>query len=101
MAAPILTTDVRSVFARSVHDALMKPGQRELPSMYLYDDLGTALFEAITLLPEYGLTGAEERLLQQYSGIILKYLPPPLAVVELGSGTSRKTRWLLEALASR
>jgi dimethylhistidine N-methyltransferase len=101
MAVPILTTDVRSVFARSVHDALMKPGQRELPSMYLYDDLGTALFEAITLLPEYGLTGAEERLLQQYSGIILKHLPPPLAVVELGSGTSRKTRWLLEALASR
>src|SRR5713101_7363769 len=36
-------------FARAVRDGLGKPGQRELPSMYLYDEIGTALFEAITL----------------------------------------------------
>jgi L-histidine N-alpha-methyltransferase len=88
-------------FAVAVSDSLSKVGQRELPSKYLYDDLGTALFEAITLLPEYGLTRAEERLLRRHAGDILGHLPPPVAVIELGSGSGRKTRWLLEALADR
>ena len=88
-------------FAVAVSDSLSKVGQRELPSKYLYDDLGTALFEAITLLPEYGLTRAEERLLRRHAGDILEHLPPPIAVIELGSGSGRKTRWLLEALADR
>ena len=42
--------------------ALRKP-QKELHSKYLYDELGSSLFEAITHLPEYGLTRADERLL--------------------------------------
>jgi dimethylhistidine N-methyltransferase len=88
-------------FAVAVSDGLRKVGQRELPSMYLYDELGTALFEAITLLPEYGLTRAEERLLRRHAGDMLEHLPPPVAVVELGSGSGRKTRWILEALADR
>lgn len=88
-------------FARAVRDGLSKPGRRELPSMYLYDEIGTALFEAITLLPEYGLTRADERLLRQYAPALLEHLPPPVVVVELGSGNGRKTRWLLEALARR
>jgi dimethylhistidine N-methyltransferase len=88
-------------FARDVRDGLSKPGQKELPSMYLYDEIGTALFEAITLLPEYGLTRADERLLRQYAPALLEHLPPPVVVVELGSGNGRKTRWLLEALARR
>ncbi|UVT20016.1 MAG: L-histidine N(alpha)-methyltransferase [Nitrospira sp.] len=88
-------------FADAVSDSLSKVGQRELPSKYLYDDLGTALFEAITLLPEYGLTRAEGRLLRRHAGEILNHLPPPITVIELGSGTGRKTRWLLEALADR
>jgi L-histidine Nalpha-methyltransferase len=69
--------------------------------MYLYDEVGTALFEAITLLPEYGLTRAEERLLSRHAGAMLEHLPPPVSVVELGSGSGRKTRWILEALAER
>ena len=88
-------------FARDVRAGLSKPGQRELPSMYLYDEIGTALFEAITLLPEYGLTRADERLLRQYAPAILEHLPPPVVVAELGSGSGRKTRWILEALARR
>ncbi len=88
-------------FAIAVGESLRKVGQRELPSMYLYDDLGTALFEAITLVPEYGLTRAEERLLRRHAGDMLQHLPPPVAVVELGSGSGRKTRWILEALADR
>ena len=94
-------TDAVREFAVAVSDSLRKVGQRELPSMYLYDELGTALFEAITLLPEYGLTRAEERLLRRHTGDMLEHLPPPVAVVELGSGSGRKTRWILEALADR
>lgn len=87
-------------FARAVRAGLTKP-QRELPSIYLYDELGTALFEAITFLPEYGLTRADERLLRRYAPAILEHLPPSLIVAELGSGSGHKTRWVLEALVRR
>jgi len=88
-------------FARDVREGLGTPGQKELPSKYLYDEIGTALFETITLLPEYGLTRADERLLRQYAPAVLERLPPPVVVAELGSGSGRKTRWLLEALGCR
>ncbi len=94
-------TDTAGEFAVAVANSLGQVGQRELPSAYLYDELGTALFEAITVLPEYGLTRAEERLLRRHAGDMLGHLPPPVAVIELGSGSGRKTRWILEALAAR
>jgi L-histidine Nalpha-methyltransferase len=94
-------TDALHEFAAAVSESLGKVDQRELPSMYLYDEVGTALFEAITLLPEYGLTRAELRLLSRHAGAMVEHLPPPVAVVELGSGSGRKTRWILEALADR
>ena len=96
-----MPTDTLPEFAVAVSDSLGKSGQRELPSMYLYDELGSALFEAITLLPEYGLTRAEMRLLNRHAGAIVEHLPPPVSVIELGSGSGRKTRWILEALADR
>jgi len=86
-------------FAEEVRDGLGRTGQKELPSKYLYDAVGSALFEAITVLPEYGLTRAEERILQQRSEVIAQWLPSHGMVVELGSGSGRKTRWILEALA--
>jgi L-histidine N-alpha-methyltransferase len=95
------STDTLCEFAVAVSESLGKVGQRELPSMYLYDEVGTALFEAITLLPEYGLTRAELRLLSRHAGAMVEHLAPPVAVVELGSGSGRKTRWILEALADR
>jgi L-histidine Nalpha-methyltransferase len=101
MLSQTVQTDALREFAVAVGDSLRKMGQRELPSMYLYDEVGTALFDAITLLQEYGLTRAEERLLRRHARDILEHLPPPVAVVELGSGSGRKTRWLLEALADR
>lgn len=101
MISQTVHTDALREFAVAVRDGLGKAGQRELPSMYLYDELGTALFEAITLLPEYGLTRAELRLLHSHAGAMVEHLPPPVAVVELGSGSGRKTRWILEALADR
>jgi dimethylhistidine N-methyltransferase len=72
-----------------------------LPVECLYDPLGSALFEAITHLPEYGLSRAERRLLERHRHVLAEWLPSPLHVVELGSGSGQTTRILLEALARR
>ncbi|MCZ2146375.1 MAG: L-histidine N(alpha)-methyltransferase [Bryobacterales bacterium] len=88
-------------FARDVLAGLARPGQRELPSKYLYDDLGSALFEAITRLPEYGLTRAGERLLRAHSPEVAAAIPPGAAVAELGSGSGKKTVSVLESLQAR
>jgi dimethylhistidine N-methyltransferase len=90
-----------SEFAADVRASLTKHGQRELPSKYLYDEVGSALFEAICVLPEYGLTRADARLLEKYAGEIVGRLPSPIHVAELGSGSGKKTRWILEALSRR
>ena len=99
MATPALSLRHVSEFAADVRAGLTKPGQRELPSKYLYDEVGSALFEAICVLPEYGLTRADTRLLKKYAEEIVGRLPSPLHVAELGSGSGKKTRWILEALS--
>ena len=85
-------------FAADVRAGLTRPGQKELPSKYLYDEVGSALFEVISHLPEYGLTRADERLLRRHASEIVERLDAPVAVAELGSGSGKKTRWILEAL---
>jgi L-histidine N-alpha-methyltransferase len=95
------TTRHVSEFADAVRESLTMPGQKELPSKYLYDEVGSALFEAICVLPEYGLTRADARLLQRYAKEIVARLPSPVQVAELGSGSGKKTRWILEALSGR
>jgi len=87
--------------ASEVRAGLTRPGQKELPSKYFYDDIGSALFEVISLLPEYGLTRADERLLRGHADAIVSRVPGPAAVAELGSGNGQKTRWLLEAFGRR
>jgi uncharacterized SAM-dependent methyltransferase len=67
-------TQAVNSFAEDVRNGLGQLGQKELPSKYLYDDVGSALFEAITRLPEYGLTRAEERILREHSGDIAEHL---------------------------
>src|SRR5260370_2952500 len=86
-----------SEFAADVRAGLSKP-QKELHSKYFYDDLGSALFEAITHLPEYGLTRADERLLRVHAPDIATLISAPCVVVELGSGTGKKTRSILTPL---
>lgn len=101
MLAPAFETIAASEFGRDVSDGLGRSDQKELPSKYLYDDLGSALFEAITLLPEYGLTRADARLLKQHGVEIIETFARNPLVVELGSGSGSKTRWILEAAARR
>jgi len=88
-------------FAEDVRRGLSKRGQKELYSKYLYDDVGSALFDAITVLPEYGLTRADARLLRRHSVGLAKRLNYPSLVVELGSGSGSKTRWILSAIAAK
>jgi L-histidine N-alpha-methyltransferase len=101
MATERISSTHRTDFAREVREGLDRPGQKELPSKYLYDEIGSALFEVICLLPEYGLSRAGERLMERYSEEMIDLLPKPVVVAELGSGTGRKTRWVLEALSQR
>src|SRR5580658_5309069 len=101
MLVHAITTNATYEFAADVRAGLTLPGQKELPSKYLYDELGSALFEAISHLPQYGLTRADERLLRRHSHEIVDRLAGPVAVAELGSGSGVKTRWLLEALSRR
>ncbi len=101
MLVHAVTTDLTYEFAAEVRAGLMRAGQKELPSKYLYDNVGSALFEVISHLPEYGLTRADERLLRRHASEIVDRLQPPVAVAELGSGSGKKTRWLLEALGRR
>ena len=98
--APVLTPAL-SLFASEVVVGLSHPGQKELPSKYLYDEAGSALFDVICLLPEYGLSRAGMRLARRYAHDIVGRLPGPVLVAELGSGSGQKTRWLLEALSRR
>ena len=88
-------------FAAEVRAGLTKPGQKELPSKYLYDEVGSVLFEVISVLPEYGLTRADERLLRHHAEQMVSRLPSPVLVAELGSGSGKKTRWILQALSRR
>lgn len=79
---------------------LAKTGQKELYSKYFYDDLGTALFEAITLLPEYGLTRADLRLLSKYAGELAERAGHLSVVAELGSGSGEKAYRILPHLST-
>jgi L-histidine Nalpha-methyltransferase len=68
-----------------------------LPCKYFYDDRGSALFERITLLPEYYQTRAEEALLSRIADDVVARTTPT-ELVELGSGAGRKIALLLEAM---
>jgi L-histidine N-alpha-methyltransferase len=70
-----------------------------LPPKYFYDDRGARLFEAICALPEYYLTRTETALLQTIADAVIR-ATRPVQLVELGSGASRKTRLLLDALVA-
>ena len=71
---------------------------RQLPSRYLYDALGSALFDAICELPWYGVTRSEMRLLQSHASEILGAMRPLGRIIELGAGNGRKLETLLASI---
>jgi uncharacterized SAM-dependent methyltransferase len=87
------------MLADDVREGLSQAGQKQLSCQYFYDDLGTALFEAIAALPEYGLTRADTRLIRRLAPALTGYVGTPATVAELGSGSGSKTRRILESLA--
>jgi L-histidine N-alpha-methyltransferase len=89
------------MFRDDVRAGLSQAEQKQIPCQYFYDDVGTALFEAITVLPEYGLTRADARLIRRLAPELPALLPAPVTVAELGSGSGSKTRGILASLARR
>jgi L-histidine N-alpha-methyltransferase len=89
-----------ATFAEDVRTGLgMRP--YTLMPKYFYDDLGSALFETITRLPEYYLTRIERDLLATYGSEIVAAFGGPLELLELGSGSATKTRLIIDAILER
>ena len=80
---------------RDVIDGLQQP-QKSLPARYFYDAKGSQLFEAICELPEYYPTRTEASILKQHATEIIRQTKA-VELVELGSGSSTKTRYLFNA----
>jgi dimethylhistidine N-methyltransferase len=74
---------------------------KKLVSKYFYDELGSRLFEAICALPEYYLTRAEREILRANAEELVSCVEGPAQLLELGSGSSEKTRYLIEPLLER
>src|SRR5262249_56114124 len=87
-------------FAEDVRrDLRLSP--RQLQSKYLYDALGSALFEAICLLPWYRITRAEGRLLTRWGREMVAGVRGPVALVELGCGSGEKVSLIAGQLRER
>lgn len=84
-------------FARDVLEGLTA-SPKTLPPKYFYDNLGSTLFEAICYLPEYYVSRCEVEILTSFRHEIIETVGAPIRLIELGSGTSRKTRILLDQL---
>jgi L-histidine Nalpha-methyltransferase len=94
------TEAARQQFADDVEYYLSQT-PRQLPSQYLYDALGSALFQAICWLPWYRVTRTELRLLEAHSSDILAHAYPVSVTVELGPGNGEKLVTLLTADRAR
>jgi dimethylhistidine N-methyltransferase len=84
-------------FADDVRRGLSGETKRLFPK-YFYDELGSQLFEAICLLPEYYLTRAENEILARAADEIVRCVDGPKTLLEMGSGSASKTRCIIEAM---
>src|SRR5687767_5206962 len=90
--------ELEASFRADVEAGLLASPKR-LPSKWFYDETGSKLFDEITRLPEYYPTRRERSILEARAGSVARRTGAT-TVVELGSGTSEKTRLLLDALAA-
>jgi L-histidine Nalpha-methyltransferase len=93
----LVKRDPLTGLAEDVRKGLSASPKRFLPK-YFYDQLGSQLFEAICLLPEYYLTPAENEILERYADEIAASVEGQKTLVEMGSGSASKTRLIIEAL---
>ncbi len=102
MNVPLLALDDGALADRNDfrRDVLAGLGRypRAIPAKYLYDSRGSALFDAICELPEYYPTRTETAILRDCADDIARLAGPGCALVEYGSGSSVKTRLLLDAM---
>jgi dimethylhistidine N-methyltransferase len=88
-----------STMEREILEGLLQTPKR-IASKYFYDARGSELFEAICELPEYYPTRTESAILAKYAHEMAERIGPNAIVIEFGSGSSTKTRILLDALIS-
>src|SRR5215218_154775 len=92
---PEVNATTAAQFAADVaRDLALAP--KQLQSKYFYDALGSSLFEAICRLPWYRITRAESALLATNAAEILRPVPRPFSIAELGCGNGEKLALLLE-----
>jgi L-histidine N-alpha-methyltransferase len=96
----LVKRDPLTGFAEDVRKGLSARPKRFLPK-YFYDELGSQLFEAICLLPEYYLTRAENDILSRFADQIVASVEGHKTLLEMGSGSASKTRLIIEALLRR
>ncbi|MEO8216611.1 MAG: L-histidine N(alpha)-methyltransferase [Acidobacteriota bacterium] len=89
---------VQSDARAEVLEGLSK-AQKELPAKFFYDRAGSVLFEEITALPEYYLTRTEISILDEHAEEMVAMFGSSFALIEYGSGSSRKVRILLDQLS--
>lgn len=87
-------------FARDIRRGLSATPKHLFPK-YLYDKLGSRLFEAICEVDEYYLTRAEDEILTNNADEIVQAIPDCRTLIELGSGSAEKTRKIIEAFMRR
>ena len=93
----LVKRDPLAGFAEDVRNGLSAQPKRLSPK-YFYDELGSQLFEAICLLPEYYLTRAENEIIERYADEIVGSVEGATTLLEMGSGSASKTRLIIEAL---
>lgn len=99
MSGLVAFHDLAPLASRFREDVIagLSRSQKTLVPKYFYDDVGSALFEAICALPEYYPTRTELALMETHASAMAERLGPRCALVEFGSGASRKSRLLIAA----
>jgi len=85
-----------AVMREEIRAGLAQP-QKTLPCKYFYDERGSRLFDRICELEEYYPTRTEQGILERHAGEMARRLGPDCLLIEYGSGSSLKTRLLLDA----
>jgi L-histidine Nalpha-methyltransferase len=93
----VLIADPPNDLTDSVLEGLKKP-EKELSPVWFYDELGSFLFDSICELPEYYLTRTEMAIIREHAPEMAQHIGRDAAIIELGSGTSAKTRLLLDQI---